>query len=203
MRQLSNFILLFYFFISACSKSREADVEKNKEGQRYNIQIGNAGNKEGKLILQSSLEAERTIVSKKESITSAFLYAKVGEYIKLSIWLPAAGGDIRVLDAKNVQLPTTPLSGFFEIFKDVYFLAFDANNAIKNPFAYKTGVAKLASEVLVGKTFILQKHYYLENGVESPTPDIGCRKDDSYIMHAYPTSIANLNPDVFAASVEK
>ena len=191
--------LFILFAITACTKP-ETNVEEKKEGNPYTIEVHNL-NSTGKLILQSSVEPLKTI-DLKVGATKVVLYAKTGEYVKLSVLLPS-GGNIYIRDKKNIQLPQTPLSGNLQNYMDTYFLAFDADDPVKDPFQFKAGVAKLLSEHAMNKTFVLNKHYYVENGIESDIPiSWGCRLDDGYIIKPSSEVYLNLNPDLFVASVE-
>ncbi|ODT35520.1 MAG: hypothetical protein ABS67_01605 [Niabella sp. SCN 42-15] len=184
----------------ACSKSPNAH-ETPKEGEQYFIIADNLASVNGKLVFRTSVQPSKTVVLKpgesKETVN-----AKIGEFVEFQVLLPGGGG-VRVLDSKGITI-----AGFNSFAKplsesqDLYFLAFDPNDPVKDPFRFKTGLAKEVADLILNKKLLLKKMYYLENGIETPVDtELDCEADNEYQISPL-RNYDHLNPAFFAATVK-
>lgn len=198
MKKIALFFIVGLLLWS-CSKSEKPD--NFLPGEEYMVEIDNLSTAEGSFIATSSMESKK--ITLKAAVQSKIsLHANVGEYVQFSVLLPAGGG-VRVLDKKGVVIVDyisfqKPLSEY----QDLHFIAFDPENPNKDPFAFKTGMAQKAVNVLFRKTFVMDKRYSVENGVLINSPLMPpCVADDQFEFTEYPVSWLNMIPDILVTAV--
>lgn len=198
IKYLLTYSLVVLFFMS-CSKNSSNDRE-NDDAAIYYIVVDNMGDAVVSFSFQTSIEPLQTVSVKANSNDRIRVRARIGEYVKFSTEL--TNGTFTVVDSKDVLLTGFPPSSNSRT-QDYYFLAFDPNDAIKDPMTFKKGLVKNVAELGLNKRFLLQKWYYLQNGIETSVPfPLGCNADDEYVITLDDFRYRNLDPDLFVCSVE-
>ncbi|MGJ7031822.1 hypothetical protein [Niabella hirudinis] len=197
IKQFSLLLLAGLAFLS-CSKSNEAN-NPPKEGVPYTLQLSNGSAAAATFRFGSSVEPNRTAEVGVNGTKKEILYAKPGEYITVTTSVPSNIADmtfILVTDSKGASLPFLSPSGT----SARSFLAFDPNDAVKDPNSYKTGRSKDAARLLANAKLKLKSWDITENGKTTDYYNsmFSCMKDDifSVILDRPET---NLDPERFVA----
>lgn len=200
-----NFIsFLVMLFVFGCSKT-EKKVEVTN--QTYTIKASNFSVENFSLIIQTSLEKEKTVAIPRNSEKDINFLAAAGEYVKFTV-TNNAFCNYRVLDSKGVTIALyESLPSSTANIVELDFIAFPTEDTEKNFIKYKTGLAKKAGENLIGRPYLLQERYYLENGLKTVNliDQEACTYNDEYRFLPVRGESGNFNPQrlIFTTTIDK
>lgn len=197
--------LTIVLFLASCSKSNHTDDKI--DDQTYIISATNPNVEQDiSLTIKTTIQSEKKFTIKSNTTTKIYIRAAAGEYVQCTVSKVAAF--YLVEDSRGVRLaeyPSLPHStGNTTIFD---FIAFDPNDTQKDILQYKTGLAKLAADQLIKKTYLLKERYFIEDGVQTDNSgaQLACSYNDEYHFIPSPGELGNFNPErlLFTSFINK
>lgn len=197
-------IFILILFISGCSKSNDTI---KIDDQTYIITATNFSfDQDISLTIKTSLEPEKTTKIKEDTTTKINIRAAAGEYVQFTVSKVAS--TYLITDSKGTRIAdysSLPYSTGNTTVLD--FIAFDPNDTQKDILQYKTGLAKLAADNLIKKSYLLKERYFTEDGVQTDNSgaQLACSYNDEYHFILYPGELGNFNPErlIFTSSIDK
>lgn len=199
------FTLILAFFIAGCSKTN--DVENKIDDQTYIISTTNFSVDQNVfLTIKTSLEKEKRYTIERDTTTKIFVRASPGEYVQFTVSNIACIYEVK--DSKGTRIANyTSLPSSLENTVVLDFIAFDPNDPIKDLLQFKTGLAKLAADNLIHKSYLLKERFYLEDGIKTDNSSVqlSCSYDDEYRFIPYSGELGNFNPErlIFTSVIDK
>lgn len=201
------FILIILTFSISCSKPDNTNNSDKIDDRTYIITATNFSIEQDiSLTIKTSLQPEKNFTIKRDATTKIYIRAAAGEYVQFSV--SKVTSFYLINDSKGTRLAeysSLPYSTGNTSVLD--FIAFDPNDTQKDILQYKTGLAKLAAQNLIKKTYLLTERYFIEDGInkDNSGAQLACSYDDEYKFIPYPGEKGNFNPErlMFTSSIDK
>ena len=196
--------LTIALFMAGCSKSN--DTHKTDD-QTYIISVTNPNVEQDiSLTIHTSLEPEKNFTVKRNTSTKIYIRAAAGEYVQFTVTKAAAY--YLIDDSKGTHIAEYPSQPYSTTNTSVLdFIAFDPNDTKKDILQYKTGLAKVAADNLMKRSYLLKERYFIEDGVQTDNSgaQLACTFDDEYQFIPYPGEWGNFSPErlIFTSSIYK
>ena len=194
--------LLFILLIVGCSKT-EKKIEITED--TYIITASSLSVEDITLTIKTSLDPEKTYTIKNTGIKKIYVHASAGEYVQFTVTKKSC--EYRIFDSRGALIA---LHGSFPSSSgnivELDFIAFPPADQEKNLIKYKTGMARAIGQNLVGRPYLLQERYYLENGTKTDNRGVqdSCTYNDEYDFTSQGGEFGNFNPErmIFSTSID-